>query len=325
MTARDEALRDVRRRLTPDRLMTAFSLQSGAKRQPSGWLVRCPAHDDSTASCSLTIGDDGTTRVRCFGCDLAGDALALVAAKLGLDAQTDFARVLDEAGRACGVDVPPIGGTSRPLAAPAPARPAVPSSAHALAPLDASLRSRGLLEQAVADGWHHDAGTLAIPWRNRAGACTTTQWRYVGPDGDTTAAPPPGVPRYRFPPQGGASAPYGVERAEVSDRAAELWIVEGAVDVLAVRALAALYAPSRRLAALGLPGVAAWSRLRDAVLSLARDRIVVVATDADEAGDKSAIQIAEDVKSVAALVRRERPAGKDWADMLSALKNGGNR
>lgn len=413
MTSRDEALREVRRRLTPDRLVTALSLQRGAKRQPGGWLVLCPAHDDSTASCSLTTGDDGTTRVRCFGCDLAGDALALVAAKLGLDARSDFARVLVEAGRVCGVDVPPLGaGVSRteryvpgtlrgPKTAPVPTagttgtEPAAPTRLPgggwllANCPLErsvgAGLAFAGLLEEALADGWgelpedyraerpelargacssneapdpydvddlalarllervsvegqtgalswllqggrvSHPQHRMLIPWRAPDGVWTL-QRRWAPLYGDET--PPKGVPKYVFPstqvynPRG--AYPYGIERAELED-CAELWVVEGARDVLAVRALAALEGRGG-LAVLGLPGVARWRELAPQVLRHARGRVVCVALDDDEAGNKASVQVCRDVwRAGASKVKRSRPGRgcKDWAELLRVELSGG--
>jgi len=46
----------------------------------SGWMVPCPAHDDGTASCSVSEGDDGRTLVKCF----AGCPTEAVLAEVGL-------------------------------------------------------------------------------------------------------------------------------------------------------------------------------------------------------------------------------------------------
>ena len=332
-----EEVAEIRRRLTPDRLVTALSLRAGAQKQAGGWLVKCPSpsHRDSSPSCSVTLGDDGTTRVRCFGCDLAGDALVIVAAKFGLDGQRDFRMVLYEAGRACGVDVPyPSQGSAAPSTRYQAPPPRVPVSAQApparaiepgnLGALAASLARRGLLEHAASDGWRDERGQLAIPWRDESGAEQTVQLRYCDESGDTSAAPASG-PKYRFPAGGGARLPYGAHRAELRDAGAEVWIVEGAIDALAVRALARLVGAEGRVAPLGLPGVSSWPKMRDWVLARCRDRVVVIATDADEAGDRAATQIAEDVRAVARVVRRERCAGgpKDWAELLEFASRGG--
>src|ERR1039458_2446353 len=44
--------------------------QGRERKSGNGWMMPCPAHDDSTASCSVSEGDDGRTLVKCFaGCD----------------------------------------------------------------------------------------------------------------------------------------------------------------------------------------------------------------------------------------------------------------
>lgn len=51
--------------MTPDQLAERV----GAKRNSAGWMARCPAHDDGTASLSIREGDAGGTLLRCFaGC-----------------------------------------------------------------------------------------------------------------------------------------------------------------------------------------------------------------------------------------------------------------
>ncbi len=151
---------------------------AGWTRIAGGVLVQCPAHGDRTPSCSVTRGPDGTLRVRCFGCDLAGDALHLVAAVYGLDARAHFVRVLEHAAHLAGVRLSTPG--DRAPIAPPPRRPApapdpAPSNAAlapdvfaalvrallAAAPLDgphaadvrAYLDARGILDAARADGW----------------------------------------------------------------------------------------------------------------------------------------------------------------------------
>jgi hypothetical protein len=82
----------------PYAVAEALGLLEGSRRQGGGLTVRCPAHGDKTPSCSITRAG-GTLRVRCFGCGLAGDVFALVAAVRGLDVRRDFVQVKIEAGR----------------------------------------------------------------------------------------------------------------------------------------------------------------------------------------------------------------------------------
>ncbi|HQN36137.1 MAG TPA: hypothetical protein PK019_22220, partial [Sedimentisphaerales bacterium] len=40
-----------------------------ARPNGSGWITRCPAHDDGRASLSVAVGDDGRALVHCHaGC-----------------------------------------------------------------------------------------------------------------------------------------------------------------------------------------------------------------------------------------------------------------
>jgi len=152
---------------------------AGWTRVAGGVLVQCPVHGDHTPSCSITRGPDGTLRVRCFGCDLAGDALHLVAAVYSLDARANFVRVLEHAAHLAGVRLSTPG--ERAPVAPPPRRAPPPASLQPLAPaglapdvfaalvrallaaapLDgphgadvrAYLDARGILAAARADGW----------------------------------------------------------------------------------------------------------------------------------------------------------------------------
>ncbi len=139
-----------------------------------GVKVVCPAHGDRTPSCSLTRGADGTLRVNCFGCDLAGDIFSLVAAVDGLNLSTHFATVLSRAAGLAGVYLDPRGSTQRPPSRPRPAPPPGPAPLPAdlfhemvgpvlwsgrlddspiAADVTAYLRARGLLHLAIAEGW----------------------------------------------------------------------------------------------------------------------------------------------------------------------------
>ena len=77
---RPDHAREVRQALSsPRRLCAALGLDDGAKPQVGdGLLICCPVHADRTPSCSVTLGPDGTIRVRCFGCDFSADALGLI-------------------------------------------------------------------------------------------------------------------------------------------------------------------------------------------------------------------------------------------------------
>lgn len=72
------------------------------RQTAGGFLVRCPWHDDRTPSCSVRVGPDGTTQVRCHGCGATGDALSLIAQVRGLSTRRQFRDVLLEAADIAG-------------------------------------------------------------------------------------------------------------------------------------------------------------------------------------------------------------------------------
>lgn len=85
------------------RVLEALGLAKGAQRQRGGLLVCCPAHAERTPSCSVQDTPRGIAW-HCFGCDAAGDALALVAAARGLSTKgSGFVDVLREAADLAGL------------------------------------------------------------------------------------------------------------------------------------------------------------------------------------------------------------------------------
>lgn len=58
------------------------------RRSGRGWTARCPAHEDRTASLSITSGDDGRVLLHCF----AGCSAADVVAAAGLEVADLFVR-----------------------------------------------------------------------------------------------------------------------------------------------------------------------------------------------------------------------------------------
>jgi hypothetical protein len=96
--------REVRYALAdPAKLCAALGLTEGSKRQARGLLIRCPFHGDRDPSCSVTVGPDGTIRVKCFSCDVGTDALGLIAQNLGVSTTRDFREVLAEGARIAGL------------------------------------------------------------------------------------------------------------------------------------------------------------------------------------------------------------------------------
>ena len=88
-----DLLAQAKQRLPLSALMAQFGLGDRAKRS-----ARCPFHEDSSASFSLYIGDDGEERWKCFaGCG-QGDAIDFFAKHRGLsntDACREYIRLAD--------------------------------------------------------------------------------------------------------------------------------------------------------------------------------------------------------------------------------------
>jgi hypothetical protein len=101
-----DTARALREALTnPVDLLTALELVHGPRdfqRQGSGVLIRCPAHEEQTPSCSVRVGPDGTIAAKCHACGWSGDALTLIAIARGLDVKADFRAVLEQAAEIAG-------------------------------------------------------------------------------------------------------------------------------------------------------------------------------------------------------------------------------
>jgi hypothetical protein len=90
----------------PYKLASALGLvNERSERQARGIIVNCPSHEDrGRPNCSITIGPDGTSRVKCHACGFTGDALTLVAVVHGLDMSKEFKRTLCVAAELAGQD-----------------------------------------------------------------------------------------------------------------------------------------------------------------------------------------------------------------------------
>ncbi len=74
-----------------------------AKRSGNGWQARCPAHDDTSPSLSINLGDDGRILLHCFaGCqvDAICDALGISMKALSPNTRTTTQFTKDDAVRA---------------------------------------------------------------------------------------------------------------------------------------------------------------------------------------------------------------------------------
>jgi DNA primase len=192
----------IRRALAePAALVAALGLVEGAVRQAHGITIRCPWHAERTASCSITLGPDGTIRVHCFGCGITGDALHVVAAASGLDLQRDFRKVLERAAEIAGLGSN-VGNVSHTALRPTPPAPSplsrtLPPREQVLEllaactavcddlPLRRDLEARGIDPAVVTDRDLARAlsGTARLPrWaRSRDGTWSETGHRLIVP------------------------------------------------------------------------------------------------------------------------------------------------
>lgn len=166
------------------------------------------------------------------------------------------------------------------------------------------------------------AHRLLLPWRRADGSVWAVQRRYAPRHGDES--PPQRVPKYLMPGAdwtGGEAWPYGLDHDDLRT-AREVWICEGALDVLALRALNRRRPAPRPMAALGLPGVARWRQVLTPALPWLRDRHVVLALDADRAGREAVAALGAAMHQAGALAVSDKapPSGaKDWAELTAML------
>jgi DNA primase len=146
---------------------------------------------------------------------------------------------------------------------------------------------------------------LLIPWRGRDGRVSTIQRRRL----DAME------PRYLFPSRIAPSDPFGADLISSAQGAlgedAPVVVTEGALDCLARRKIARV--SGEAVVAIGAPSAttahAEWS-------ALFKGRHVIVAFDADNAGDEGARRFAATCLAGARLVERERPRQGDWNETL---------
>lgn len=326
-------------------------IKTGSHRQATGL---CPFHDDSRASFSAFIGRDGALHFRCHACGAHGDVIELVARVRGITARgPEFLVALELTEELAGRLRTNDAATTRRRTSCPDTFNGVATSLLRHAPfvddIDVSryLVGRGIALFARRDGWGALPGTereqrtlieqvvadvgesawASSGLENAAGGFMYAEHRLVipwrGPGGDITGLQrrrlDEGDPRYVVSRDHGLKWPYGTEHLFGLDglRTAghPLVICEGALDVLAYREIAR----SRReqVVVIGIPSATGW--ITDWA-DLGRGRRVLVAVDADTAGNTVATTIMRDLTAAGALdVRRVVPeVGTDWAEQLEA-------
>lgn len=122
----------IKRRLRISQLVDRDALHV-ARRGPKGLVVRCPFHEEKTASCHVHENNPDESWFHCFGCGAGGDVIKWHSLRTG----AAFAEALADAAALAGIA--PLDPAARPLiASPTPATtgPAIPVLAPALSQQD---------------------------------------------------------------------------------------------------------------------------------------------------------------------------------------------
>ena len=289
------------------------------EQTPDGWLVHCPAHDDSKQSLRFAVSDAGKVLVRCR----AGCKTADVLAALGLtmkDLATMTPGDVDLSKRAVSRDVPADPATVAALAVQLDRYAAALRDATTDGPtfnptapaLDAYDYAKARFGVSKADvdrlglGYADDLGggpRLVVPFRDRDGVARGFQARALEPDAAVRWLGPKS-------PDGASWAKVGYFPGSAGYE--EVLITEGPGDALTVAAAG--------FDAIGVrgAGLSANTAVVDALVSMIGDREAVVAGDGDPAGQRFTSTIAE------ALVARDIPVrilrlhdGRDLTDWRS--------
>lgn len=309
----------------PRRVCDLLGLSDGSKPQAGGISVCCPSHKENVPSCSVTVGPDGTLRVRCFACDFTGDVFHLVAAVHDLNVTRDFAAVLGRAAELAGISTerPMRGAQARVHARTAPTP--VPAPAESLDALwgalgdlsadaweylngrglaDAASECRGLQGDERTEVFARSGYALAMPMRDAAGRVVAVQMRNMAEKCEQDD---------RFRVVGPSSAGVFGDPLAVKN-ARNVIVAEGMTDTLA----ATLAARGGKVTvAVGIAGVKATAGLLTLPL---QGKNVLLAHDADAAGDQAARTLSEQLRRLGAVPVRARPTteGADLASMHRA-------
>lgn len=173
------------------------------------------------------------------------------------------------------------------------------------------LRRSGLLRSDLSTFiWNNNR--LLIPFRTPDidGIVHTMQRRLL-------RTPKAREQKFVFPSERGRpSHPYLVpEDLEKMTNTTAIAFCEGAPDVLALRWLCKR--DGRDVLVLGIPGVKSWCH---AWTSYARGRIVLLALDADRAGEEAVATMQRDLHMAKAIKRWRPKNAKDWTDYLLQVK-----
>lgn len=283
-----------------DLMATAEHLGLGAGHR-NQW--RCPdpthAQTGATPPASITAhGPDGYGVWHCHGCGAGGSVLDMLALAKGLSVAEAFAVARQLAG------MPEMAPAPRPTLADLTVSAHDPEADRVDDPeaLAAYITSRGWSEEVAARyGLHPVRGRwgytrIRHPYRSGGGDV----WRQDRAIYEADAGPKWHSPR------GLSRVAYALDVERVAELPDPVWICEGGADVITLA-----HVLPHDAAIIGLPGasgVAKWAHLW-------AGRPVIIATDADPAGDACADEIR--ATHVGQYVRLRPPTGLDLTDWRS--------
>lgn len=282
--------------------MTAAELAArlGARRSGSGWLARCPAHDDRTPSLSITEASDGRVLLKCH----AGCSFDSIAKALELDSRALMGPSGRNGGRPIGKSKPDP-GTKDQLA----------EALGKVCPLPGSpgaeyMRSRGFeLSECLCTRFTPDlCGRPAVCWPidDYEGRRVALHGRHTdgrdNPKAHTVGALKDGV--------------FWLPGTDACRDASELAILEAPLDALAMH-------HATRLPCAALCG----TTVRPWLVEHLRGKVVFLAFDADQAGEKAAREWAQALRQSGVKTLRLRPPDgfKDFAEAYEKLGKDGLR
>jgi hypothetical protein len=265
----------------------------GVRGKPPQWIAKCPAHEDRTASLTISVGDDGRTLLTCW----AGCELDSIAAGIGLRVADLFESKSDQRLSNGNGDRPLWGGRS---------------AADAVVPLEDELAR-------FAERLLDDATMLALAWEHKGWRRSTLAALGIGVVGDrfsVVVRDPAGhvVNHVRYRPDRTPKllALKGRPRTPLYLLLDDgpVWIVEGEGDAISVAHVG--------FAAIGAPGASAKAHAE--WLDPVRGRDVVVCMDNDEPGRKAAQRWAFSAAGRGAssvrVVTLEGPKGYDVGELV---------
>jgi hypothetical protein len=285
--------------------MTAETIAKalGGRKAGSGWMVRCPTHDDREPSLSIRYADDGNVLVRCHaGCDQ--DRVIATLRSRGLWMENGPRRFIRSAPRAAATRPPDRDDARRSTAALAIWESAAPAGGSLV---EAYLASRGLRLPPLptlrfSNSLKHPSGGL---WPAMVALVTRE------PD-DTPLA----IHRTFLSRDGSGKAPVNPQKMMLGPCRGGAVRLAAPCDVLMVGE-----GIETCLAAMRATGHPAWAALSTAGLrnlDLPGDaRDVIVLADGDDPGEAAARDCASRWKREGRRVRIARPPrGMDFNDLL---------